>query len=91
VTVKLSRRTKAIAAVAGAASIAIIASGCAPAGSGSNDGGEKIELSVATFNDFGYTEELLQEYMDANPNVTVVQNVAATSNDARANYFQKLG
>ena len=29
--------------------------------------------------------------MDENPNVTVVQNKAATSNDARANYFQKLG
>ncbi|MET0724805.1 MAG: extracellular solute-binding protein [Leifsonia sp.] len=88
---KLSRRTKAIAAVAGAASIAIIAAGCSSAGSGSGSTDEKIELSVATFNDFGYTDELLQEYMDANPNVTVVQNKAATSNDARANYFQKLG
>ncbi|KQM82242.1 ABC transporter substrate-binding protein [Agromyces sp. Leaf222] len=88
---KLSRRTRAIAAVTGAASIAIIAAGCAPSSdSGSSDGG-KVELTVATFNDFGYTDELLQEYMDANPNVTVVQNVAATSNDARANYFQKLG
>jgi cellobiose transport system substrate-binding protein len=91
VTVKLSRRTKAIAAVAGAASIAIIAAGCSPSsGSDSGDDGP-IELTVATFNDFGYTDELLQEYMDANPNVTVVQNKAATSNDARANYFQKLG
>jgi cellobiose transport system substrate-binding protein len=90
VTVKLSRRTRAIAAVAGAASIAIIAAGCSPASdSGSEDG--PIELTVATFNDFGYTDELLQEYMDENPNVTVVQNKAATSNDARANYFQKLG
>ncbi|MFF2370503.1 ABC transporter substrate-binding protein [Agromyces sp. NPDC058110] len=88
---KLSRRTRAIAAVAGAASIAIIAAGCAPSSdSGSGDGGT-VELTVATFNDFGYTDELLQEYMDANPNVKVVQNVAATSNDARANYFQKLG
>ncbi|MET4156517.1 extracellular solute-binding protein [Agromyces sp. PvR057] len=87
---KLSRRTRAIAAVTGAASIAIIAAGCAPSSdSGSSDG--KVELTVATFNDFGYTDELLQEYMDANPNVKVVQNVAATSNDARANYFQKLG
>ena len=87
---KLSRRTRAIAAVAGAASIAIIAAGCSPASdSGSEDG--PIELTVATFNDFGYTDELLQEYMDENPNVTVVQNKAATSNDARANYFQKLG
>jgi cellobiose transport system substrate-binding protein len=90
VTVKLSRRTKAIAAVAGAASIALLASGCSPSSdSGSSDG--PIELTVATFNDFGYTDELLQEYMDANPNVKVVQNKAATSNDARANYFQKLG
>ena len=87
---KLSRRTRAIAAVAGAASIAIIAAGCSPASdSGSEDG--PVELTVATFNDFGYTDELLQEYMDENPNVTVVQNKAATSNDARANYFQKLG
>ena len=88
---KLSRRTTAIAAAAGAATIALIATGCSPAAeSGEGDGGA-IELTVATFNDFGYTDELLQEYMDANPNITVVQNKAATSNDARANYFQKLG
>ncbi|MGW9629396.1 ABC transporter substrate-binding protein [Agromyces sp. NPDC055520] len=81
-----------IAAAAGAASIALIAAGCSPAGeSGGGSDGGKVELTVATFNDFGYTDELLQEYMDANPNVTVVQNKAATSNDARANYFQKLG
>jgi cellobiose transport system substrate-binding protein len=91
VTVKLSRRTKAIAAVAGAASIAIIAAGCSPSSGSETEEDGPIELSVATFNDFGYTDELLQEYMDANPNVTVVQNKAATSNDARANYFQKLG
>lgn len=88
---KLSRRTRAIAAVTGAASIAIIAAGCAPSTGSGSGGDEKIELTVATFNDFGYTDELLQEYMDANPGVTVVQNKAATSNDARANYFQKLG
>ena len=87
---KLSRRTKAIAAIAGAASIAIIASGCSPSSDSGEEGG-KVELSLATFNDFGYTDELLQEYMDENPNVTIVHNRAATSNDARANYFQKLG
>jgi len=89
--VKLSRRTKALAAVAGAASIALLASGCASGDAGADSGDGPIELTVATFNDFGYTDELLQEYMDENPNVTVVQNKAATSNDARANYFQKLG
>ncbi|WP_099331974.1 ABC transporter substrate-binding protein [Actinomyces minihominis] len=50
-----------------------------------------ITLTVATFNEFGYTDELLQEYMDAHPGVKVIHNRAATSDDARANYFQKLG
>ena len=88
---KLSRRTKAIAAIASAASIAIITAGCSPSADAGSGGDGKIELTVATFNDFGYSDELLQEYMDENPNVTIVHNRAATSNDARANYFQKLG
>lgn len=89
---KLSRHTKTAAVIAGAASIALLA-GCAASDSndGGGDDGGKIELSIATFNDFGYTEELLQEYMDANPNITIVHNRAAESGDARANYFQKLG
>ena len=86
----LSRRTKAFAAVAGAASFALIATGCAAADDAASEGGP-VELTIATFNDFGYTDELLQEYMDEHPNVTIVHNRAATSNDARANYFQKLG
>jgi cellobiose transport system substrate-binding protein len=90
VTVNLSRRTKAFAAVAGAASFALIATGCAAADQAAEADGP-VELTIATFNDFGYTEELLQEYMDEHPNVTIVHNRAATSNDARANYFQKLG
>ncbi|MDN4478794.1 ABC transporter substrate-binding protein [Demequina lignilytica] len=85
--------------VAGTAAFAIALTGCggssSPEGSSSADGdttgGEPVTLTVATFNDFGYTDALLQEYMDANPNVTVVQNIAATSNDARTNYFAKLG
>jgi cellobiose transport system substrate-binding protein len=52
---------------------------------------DPITLTVATFNNFGYTDELLAEYTALHPNVTVVQNVAATSNDARTNYFAKLG
>jgi cellobiose transport system substrate-binding protein len=91
VTVILSRRTKALAAVAGAASFALIATGCAAGDDSGSEAGGEVELTISTFNDFGYTDELLQEYMDENPNVTIVHNKAATSNDARANYFQKLG
>ena len=60
-------------------------------GAATADPNEKVELTVATFNDFGYTDALLAEYTKEHPNVTIVHNKAATSNDARANYFQKLG
>jgi cellobiose transport system substrate-binding protein len=85
--VRTSRRTMA-AAIAGAATLALVATGCAGAG---NTGSEDPEsLTLATFNDFGYTEELLAEFT-AETGIEVVHNKAATSNDARANYFQKLG
>jgi len=84
-------RRSAVALAAFSAS-AIVLAGCA-SGSGDDAGSsdEQITLTVATFNDFGYTKELLAEYTKEHPNVKVVQNKAATSNDARANYFQKLG
>lgn len=85
------RRSSVVAAVFG--TTAIVLAGCAGGGDGgaTTNPDEPITLTISTFNDFGYTDELLQEYMDLNPNVTIVHNIAATSNDARANYFQKLG
>ncbi|MCH6230658.1 ABC transporter substrate-binding protein [Microbacterium sp. CFH 31415] len=85
-------RRSAVAVAAFSAS-AIVLAGCAGGGGSqpSADSDEPITLTIATFNDFGYTDELLQEYMDENPNVTIVHNRAAESGDARANYFQKLG
>ncbi|WP_127473695.1 ABC transporter substrate-binding protein [Microbacterium sulfonylureivorans] len=85
-------RRSAVAVAAFSAS-AIVLAGCAGGGGDqpSADPDEPITLTIATFNDFGYTDELLQEYMDENPNVTIVHNRAAESGDARANYFQKLG
>ncbi|CAN5165563.1 extracellular solute-binding protein [soil metagenome] len=82
-----SRRTIA-AAVAGAAALALVASGCSTGGGTTDDG--DVTLTLATFNDFGYTDELLAEFTDET-GIKVVHNKAATSNDARANYFQKLG
>ncbi|MFB7891810.1 ABC transporter substrate-binding protein [Microbacterium sp. NPDC056044] len=83
-------RRSAVAIAAFSAS-AIVLAGCAGGGDDAGSSDEQITLTVATFNDFGYTDELFQEYMDENPNVKIVHNKAATSNDARANYFQKLG
>ena len=81
--------TRAVAGIAIASAFALVASGCA--GSTGESGGGEVTLTVATFNDFGYTDELLKEYEAANPGVTIVHNRAATSNDARSNFFQKLG
>jgi cellobiose transport system substrate-binding protein len=78
-------------AVAAFSASAIVLAGCAGSSGGTSGGDGEITLTIATFNDFGYTDELLQEYMDEHPNVKIVHNKAATSNDARANYFQKLG
>lgn len=84
---------RSAAAVAAFSASAIVLAGCA-GGSGSTSSGdsdEEITLTVATFNNWGYTDELLAEYSKEHPNVTVVHNKAAGSADARANYFQKLG
>ena len=83
-----ARTALGIATITG---VALIASGCASGGDNPSDEGGEITLTIASFNDFGYTDELLAEYTAENPNVKIVHNRAATSNDARANFFQKLG
>ena len=50
---------------------------------------EKITLTVATFNEFGY-DNLLAEYTTLHPNITVTEKKAATSNEARENFSTKL-
>ncbi|MEP6480389.1 MAG: ABC transporter substrate-binding protein [Rhodoglobus sp.] len=86
---RTSRRTIA-AAVAGAAAIALIATGCSAGGGTSSDSNEKVTLTVGTFNNFGYTDALFAEYTKLHPNVTVKQNIAKTSDDAQTNLFTKL-
>ncbi|WP_019136608.1 ABC transporter substrate-binding protein [Cellulomonas massiliensis] len=86
---------KFIAATAGAASIALLATACSTGGGGGNaeettDPNAKITLTVATFNDFGYTDELLAEYTKLHPNITVKQTKAAKSDDARQNLTTKI-
>jgi cellobiose transport system substrate-binding protein len=83
-----ARTALGIATITG---VALIASGCASGGDNTGGEGGEITLTIASFNDFGYTDELLAEYTAENPNVKFVHNRAATSNDARANFFQKLG
>jgi cellobiose transport system substrate-binding protein len=92
-------RSRVMTATAGMASLALLVAAC-----GSDDGGdsssaagdgagessdEAVTLTVATFNEFGY-EDLVTEYMELNPNVTVELRKAATSNEARDNLNTRL-
>src|SRR5256885_2414697 len=70
--------------------VALTLAGC---GSGSTpvaDNTTPITLTLATFNKFGYSEQMLAQYHVLHPNVTVVQNIAATSQAAQDNMFTKL-
>ena len=51
--------------------------------------GEKITLTVATFNEFGY-EDLVKEYTALNPTITVEHKKAATADEARDNLNTRL-
>ncbi len=72
-----------------ALSLSLVA-GCGSDDSESSDSGDgKVTLTVATFNEFGY-EDLIKEYMAENPNITVEQKKAATSQEARDNINTRL-
>jgi cellobiose transport system substrate-binding protein len=88
VTVKLSRRATRGATIAAAAILALVLTGCASGTTPATSG--PITLTLATFNKFGYTDALLAQYHTLHPNITVVQNIAATSQAAQTNMFTKL-
>lgn len=72
-------RRRGFAAVAVVAAVALAAAaGCSKSNSGSSTGSnsnEKITLHFLVFGDFGYkTAGLYQKYMQAHPNVTVVED-----------------
>ena len=87
------RPRRVVAATAGVATLALALTAC---GGSDDDGGdtasgdEQVTLTVATFNQFGYTDELLASYTEEHPNVTVKQVTAAQSEDARNNLTTKL-
>ena len=91
-----SRRTTAVAFGAVAA-LTLLASGCSssdPSPSASAEAAwdaAPITLTLATFNNFGYDDAFLAGFTALHPNVTLNHTIAATSNDARANFFTKLG
>lgn len=90
-----STRRRMLLATTAAATLALGACGGGSDENGDGDGeaggeGGGITLSVATFNEFGY-EDLLTEYEEQNPGVTVEHIKADTADNARAALRNSLG
>jgi cellobiose transport system substrate-binding protein len=89
VTVKFSRRTTIGASIAAASIFALVMTGCASSATPAVSN-QPVTLTLSTFNNFGYTKELLAKYHKLHPNVTIVNKIAATSQAAETNLFTKL-
>ncbi|WP_315098061.1 ABC transporter substrate-binding protein [uncultured Cellulomonas sp.] len=87
--------SKMWAAAAGVTGIALLATACSgasdtPADEPSEGGTENITLTLGTFNEPGYTDEMFAAYEAENPGVTIENKKAATSNEARDNLNTRL-
>ncbi|QFZ18051.1 ABC transporter substrate-binding protein [Saccharothrix syringae] len=82
------RRAGLAKVLACTAVLALAASACGSGGSGTSADG-KVELTIATFNEFGY-EDLLKEYEAANPNVKITQRKTGQAQPHHQNLFTKL-
>jgi len=88
--------SKMWAAAAGVTGIALLATACSgasetPSDEGSDGGSaENITLTLGTFNEPGYTDEMFAQYEAENPGVTIENKKAATSNEARDNLNTRL-
>lgn len=85
----ITRRTALAGAAAGAAATALAACSGKDSSEATTNKDGKIELTVATFNEFGY-ENLFTKYMKENPNVVIKAKKAATSDEARQNLMTGL-
>ncbi len=82
-------RTRLASAAVVCALVAFTA-GCTSSQPAATPGAEQINLTVATFNEFGY-DNLYAEYTKTHPNITITPKKAATSQAARDNMNTRLG
>ena len=88
---KLSRRTKGLAAIAGAATFALLATGCSGGGSSSDNAGsstDPITLTVTTFNTMGY-DDLYKQYESEHPNIKINATNIDTGDNAKTDWQTK--
>lgn len=83
------RRAVRLRPLAAAGVAALMTLGVAACGSGDSADDGVVELTIATFNEFGY-EELIDEWNADNPDIQVTQKKVGTWDDAKENLFTKL-
>jgi cellobiose transport system substrate-binding protein len=88
VTLKFARRHTA-AAIAGAAALAMMATGCSSSSEQAASADNPVELTVTTFGTFGY-DDLYAQYEQANPGVKVKATNIDRGSNARTDAFTKL-
>lgn len=86
---KSTKRAFGVLAIASVLTLTV--AGCSGTPEGQEEAGGTIKLTVGTYGDFGYTDELLAEYEAANPDIDVVQAKASDAGAARDEVFTKLG
>lgn len=85
---RTTRTRRLTAVVAGASLFALTVAGCSSDEKKDENG--EITLTISTFNEFGYTDEILQEYMDSHPGIKIKHTKAATTAEARTNLTTKI-
>ncbi|UOQ90727.1 extracellular solute-binding protein [Agromyces endophyticus] len=85
---KLSRRTRGAVAIAGAASIALLATACSTGGGDTTGDGEDITLTVTTFGTQGL-EGLYEQYEADHPGITIKATNIDTGGNALTDWQTK--
>ncbi|WP_311212598.1 MULTISPECIES: extracellular solute-binding protein [unclassified Arthrobacter] len=82
-------RLRKFTALAGVASLALVAAGCSGGGDKAASGDNPVTLTVTTFGTFGY-DDLYAEYEKQNPGVTIEATNIDRGSNARTDAFTKL-
>ena len=69
--------------------LAALTAGCG-AGGGSAEESGKVTLKISTFSEWGYND-LLKEYQELHPDITIENNRFATSDEAKEQFQTALG
>ncbi|AYF97989.1 ABC transporter substrate-binding protein [Protaetiibacter intestinalis] len=83
-----SRRTAAVAAIAGTASLALVLSGCASDGDNGGSSDEPITLTITTFGTMGL-DGLYAQYEKDHPNITIKATNIDTGGNALTDWKTK--